>query len=38
MLSGDVCSPGRVSWVHFTHAKVVALFQDKPEGYALLNV
>ena len=31
----DTCTPGRVSWVHFTHADVHEKLQGKKEGYFL---
>ncbi|KAK0191928.1 hypothetical protein F5146DRAFT_1135653 [Armillaria mellea] len=33
MHEGDPCTPGCVSWVHFTHASVVQHLGGKPAGY-----
>lgn len=33
MMHGDTCTPGRVSWVYFTHADIVEKLWDKPPGY-----
>jgi hypothetical protein len=33
MMSPDKCTPGRVSWVHFTHADVHEKLKDKPKGF-----
>lgn len=35
MLPEDACTPGRVSWVHFTHADVHNKLVDKPPGFFL---
>ena len=35
MMPGDACMPGRVSWVHFTHALVHHKLVDKPAGFFL---
>jgi len=33
MVEKDKCTPGRVSWVHFTHASVHDQLEDKEDGY-----
>lgn len=33
MLPDHTCTPGRVSWVHFTHANVVEKLKDKEPGF-----
>lgn len=33
MVQEDKCTPGRISWVHFTHADVHEKLVDKPIGF-----
>lgn len=33
MLAEDTCTPGRVSWVHFTRREVMEQMGDKEPGY-----
>jgi hypothetical protein len=33
MLPHHTCTPGRVSWVHFTHENVHKRLEGKPPGY-----
>jgi hypothetical protein len=32
-VAGQTCTPGRVSWVHFTHAEVADALNNKPSDY-----
>lgn len=37
MVPSNTCTPGRVSWVHFTHADVVEKLWNKPANYLVKN-
>ena len=37
MLSHHTCTPGRLSWVHFTHSNIHRKLKDKPAGYFIQN-